>query len=413
MHKLKFIAALLCMMILVTPVFRVNVFAEVADGNGIATECMSDDLTEPLDAVETVTSADGMPELSAQSAILIEQNTGKVLFEKNSHEKSAPASVTKVMSLLLIFEAIDDGKLSMDTVVTVSEYAASMGGSQIWLEPNEKMTVDELLRAAVIASANDATVALAETVSGSCENFVAAMNERAKELGANDCNFVNPTGLDAEGHFMSANDIALISAELIKHEKIKDYSTVWMDTLRDGKTELVNTNKLVKFYDGATGLKTGTTSAAGCCLSASAERDGLSVIAVVLKAPTSKERFADARKLLDYAFANFSFKEVEAEKANLKNVRVKGGIGNFVAAVPQNSVSILIKKGTDEKLSQEVDLIKELTAPVKKGDRVGVCKIKYNGEIIGEINITADRNIGKLNFSSVLKRILQTFSFFE
>ncbi len=410
MHKLKFIAALLCMMILVTPVFRVNVFAERADGNGIATECMSDDLTEPLDAVETATSADGVLELSAQSAILIEQKTGKVLFEKNSHEKLAPASVTKVMSLLLIFEAIDDGKLSMDTVVTVSEYAASMGGSQIWLEPNEKMTVDELLRAAVIASANDATVALAETVSGNCENFVAAMNERAKELGASDCNFVNPTGLDAEGHIMSANDIALISAELIKHEKIKDYSTVWMDTLRDGKTELVNTNKLVKFYDGATGLKTGTTSVAGCCLSASAEREGLSVIAVVMKAPTSKERFSDARKLLDYAFANFNFKVIKAEKANLKNVRVKNGIGDFVAAVPEKSVSILIKKGTDEKLSQEVNLSKELTAPVKKGDRVGVCKIKYNGEIIGEINLTADRNIEKLNFPSALKLILRAFA---
>lgn len=410
MHKLKFVAMLLCTVILLSPAPCFNVFAEMSGSNRIATECMSDDLTEPLDSVETAAAADGVLELSAQSAILIEQKNGKVLFEKNSHEKLAPASVTKVMSLLLIFEAVDDGKLSMDTVVTVSEYAASMGGSQIWLEPNEKMTVDELLRAAVIASANDATVALAETVSGSCENFVAAMNERAKELGANDCNFVNPTGLDAEGHFMSANDIALISAELIKHEKIKDYSTVWMDTLRDGKTELVNTNKLVKFYDGATGLKTGTTSAAGCCLSASAEREGLSVIAVVMKAPTSKERFADARKLLDYAFANFSFKEVKAEKANLKNVRVKSGIGDFVAAIPEKSVSILIKKGTDEKLSQEVDLSKELTAPVKKGDRVGVCKIKYDGEVIGEINITADRNIEKLNFPSALKLILRAFA---
>lgn len=410
MRKLKFTAAFLCAAMLSVTVLGVNVSATAELSNRIATECMTSDLTEPLDAVETAAATDGVLELSAQSAILIEQKTRKVLFEKNSHEKLAAASVTKVMSLLLIFEAIDDGKLNFDTQVTVSEYAASMGGSQIWLEPNEKMTVDELLRAAVIASANDATVALAETVSGSCENFVARMNERAKELGANDCNFVNPTGLDAEGHYMSAYDIAIISAELIKHDKIKNYSTVWMDTLRDGKTELVNTNKLVKFYDGATGLKTGTTSVAGCCLSASAEREGLSVIAVVLKAPTSKDRFADARKMLDYAFANFSFKEIKAEKANLKSINVKKGIGDSVEAVPEKSLSVLIKKGADEKLSQEVSLSDTLTAPVKRGDRVGVCKIKYDGEIIGEINITADSDVEKLTFISVLKILLGGFA---
>ena len=410
MQKLKFAVVLLCAAILSVTTIGFNVSAENSSFNRIATECMTSDLTEPLDAVDTAAATDGVLELSAQSAILIEQKTGKVLFEKNSHKKLAPASVTKVMSLLLIFEAIDEGKLNFDTHVTISEYAASMGGSQIWLEPNERMTVDELLCAAVIASANDATVALAETVSGSCENFVARMNDRAKELGANDCNFVNPTGLDAEGHYMSAYDIAIISAELIKHDKIKNYSTVWMDTLRDGKTELVNTNKLVKFYDGATGLKTGTTSVAGCCLSASAEREGLSVIAVVLKAPTSKDRFADARKMLDYAFANFSFKEVKAEKANLKSVKVKKGIGDCVEAVPEKSLSVLIKKGTDEKLSQEVSLSNALTAPVKKGDRVGVCKIKYDGDVIGEINITADRDIEKLTFVSALKMLLGAFA---
>ncbi len=410
MQKLKFAVVLLCAALLSVTTIGFNVSAENSSLNRIATECMTSDLTEPLDTVDTAAATDGVLELSAQSAILIEQKTGKVLFEKNSHEKLAPASVTKVMSLLLIFEAINEGKLNFDTQVTISEYAASMGGSQIWLEPNERMTVDELLRAAVIASANDATVALAETVSGSCENFVARMNDRAKELGANDCNFVNPTGLDAEGHYMSAYDIAIISAELIKHDKIKNYSTVWMDTLRDGKTELVNTNKLVKFYDGATGLKTGTTSVAGCCLSASAEREGLSVIAVVLKAPTSKDRFADARKMLDYAFANFSFKEVKAEKANLKSVKVKKGIGDCVEAVPEKSLSVLIKKGTDEKLSQEVSLSNALTAPVKKGDRVGVCKIKYDGDVIGEINITADRDIEKLTFVSALKMLLGAFA---
>ena len=244
-------------------------------------------------------------EIGAKSYILIDGLTGSVIAEKDADNKLPLASITKVMSLLLVMESISRGKLDFNTEVTASEHASSMGGSQIWLEEGETMTVDELLKAAVVASANDAMTALAEAVSGSEESFVAEMNARASELGMKNSHFVNCSGLDAEGHYSSARDIAIMSAELMKHEEIKNYSTIWMDSLRDGKTELVNTNKLVRFYSGATGLKTGTTSSAGCCLAATAERDGLGLVAVVMGAKNSTERFNSARKLLDFGFANY------------------------------------------------------------------------------------------------------------
>ncbi len=248
--------------------------------------------------------------ITAPAGVLMEAQTGKILYENNPHEQRPCASVTKVMTLLLVFEAIDSGKLSLDTTITASEHAASMGGSDIWLEPGETMSADDMIKATVVASANDAAVALAEQVSGSEESFVEQMNNRAKELGMKDTVFKNCNGLDEDGHITSAYDVAVMSRELIKHEKIFDYTSIWIDYLRGGKTQLVNTNKLLKTYKGITGLKTGTTDDAGCCISATATRDGMSLIGVVLGCDNGKQRFADAAALLDYGFANYSVKEL-------------------------------------------------------------------------------------------------------
>ncbi|MBO5021106.1 MAG: D-alanyl-D-alanine carboxypeptidase, partial [Clostridia bacterium] len=273
----------------------------------------------------------------------MECNTGKILYEADSDEKLAPASITKIMSLLLVMEAIDSKELSLETVITASEHACSMGGSQIWLEPGESMTVDELLKATVIASANDACVALGEQIAGSEEGFVALMNERAKELGMNNTTFLNCTGLDADGHLTSAHDVAVMSSELIKHDLIKKYSTVWMDSLRDGNSELVNTNKLVRFYEGTTGLKTGTTGIAKYCLSATAERNGLELCAVVMAGETSDDRFGGAKKLLDYGFANYSFSVLESELKDTK-VSLKGGVKRKVGVKAEGKVNCLLAK---------------------------------------------------------------------
>ena len=255
--------------------------------------------------------ADGVELISAPSGVLMEASTGKILYEKNPHDKRPCASITKVMTLLLVFEAIDSGKLSLEDTVTTSEHAASMGGSDIWLEPGEEMSADDMIKATVVASANDAAVALAEHISGSEETFVAQMNQRAAQLGMTDTVFKNCNGLDEEGHITSAYDVAVMSRELMKHEKIFDYTSIWLDNLRGGKTQIVNTNKLLKTYNGITGLKTGTTDDAGCCISATATRDGMSLIGVVLGADTGKQRFADAAALLDHGFANYAVKKIK------------------------------------------------------------------------------------------------------
>ncbi|MBQ2266730.1 MAG: D-alanyl-D-alanine carboxypeptidase, partial [Clostridia bacterium] len=253
----------------------------------VSSECSTEDLSVPLSTEVTDAVIGQTLDIKAKSAVLMEVNTGKVLYEMNSNEQLAPASITKIMSLLLVFEAIDRGDIDLETVITASEHACSKGGSQIWLEPGETMTVDDLLKASVIASANDAITALGEHLYGSEEGFVAAMNQKGQELGLTGTTFLNCTGLDAEGHLTTANDVAVMSKELIKHSLVKQYSTVWMDSLRDGESELVNTNKLVRFYSGTTGLKTGTTSIAKYCLSATAERDGLSLVAVVMAGDSS------------------------------------------------------------------------------------------------------------------------------
>lgn len=380
--------------------------ADAGKVKGVVTEFNDLDLTEPLAEVSGNISDSDLMKLDAKSVVLLEKTTGRVLCEKNSHAKLPPASITKIMSLLLVMEAIDEERLSLDTVIQASEHACSMGGSQIWLEPNEKMTVDELLRASVIGSANDATVALGEKISGSEESFVALMNQRARSLNMNDTHFVNASGLDAEGHLSSAYDVAVMSAQLLKYGLIRKYSTVWMDSLRNGKTELVNTNKLVRFYEGATGLKTGTTDSAGCCVAASAERDGMELIAVVMGAPTSSERFNFARKLLDYGFANYSTVSVEVPERELSPISVKHGTLQFVDIASEGGKSILIESSRMDKIALEISLDKALVAPIEKQQQVGFCRVLLDGKELSKIKILAVHAVEKMTFPHAFKKLL-------
>lgn len=347
-------------------------------------------------------------EIKAKAGLLMDASTGKVLMAQNAHEKLYPASVTKIMTLLLVTEAIDSGKISITDTVTASREACSKGGSQIWLEEGEQMTVDELLKAAAVASANDACEALGEYVAGSSTAFVKMMNERAKELGMNDTNFENCTGLDdtAENHKTSAYDIALMSRELLKHQRITNYTTIWMDSLRGGETELVNTNKLVRFYEGATGLKTGTTSKAGCCVSASAKRDGLHLIAVVLGSDTSDDRFSSARAMLDWGFANYERAELSIDAARIPAVGVLGGITDSVQPVTPDAQQILLEKGRAGEITQEIDLAAEVEAPVEAGQTLGRVYFKLDGETIYTCNLLSETEIPRLTFFEAFRRLL-------
>ncbi len=368
----------------------------------VSSECSIEDIDVPLETIETSAAVGQTLDIKAKSAFLIEPNSGKILYEANSDEKLPPASITKIMSLLLVMEALDRKDITMETVVSASEHACSMGGSQIWLEPGEAMTVHELLKAAVIASANDATVALGELIAGGEEGFFAMMNERAIELGMTNTNFINCTGLDAEGHITTAHDVGLMSAELIKHDTIKEYSTVWMDTLRDGKSELVNTNKLVRFYEGTTGLKTGTTSGAGYCLSATAQRDGMELVAVIMGGDTSNDRFNGAKKLLDYGFANYAYCEVEPEIPENFCVKVKDGVKKTVKVLPDGNYGVLMLKSEAGKLTQHFLPKKQLSAPVKKGESAGIIEIKLQEETVGIIELRAKNDVERKNFGVTL-----------
>ena len=381
---------------LVLIITLLSVFTVGAKGKTISSECSIDDINVPIEIEETNAAIGQTLDIKAKSCILMEPNTRKILYEANADEKLSPASITKIMPLLLVMEAIDRGDISLETVVTASEHACSMGGSQIWLEPGESMTVDDLLKATVIASANDACVALGELIAGSEEGFVALMNERAKELGMDNTTFKNCTGLDAEGHLTTAHDVAIMSSELIKHDLIKKYSTVWMDSLRDGQSELVNTNKLVRFYEGTTGLKTGTTSIAKYCLSATAERDGLELVAVVLAGETSNDRFAGAKKLLDFGFANYSFTSV---KANLKETdrKIEKGVKKTVNVYADGTVDVLLAKKEIKNISQKIVWNEKLTAPVKKNDVLGYVVVSQDENEIGRIEIKASENVKKLD----------------
>lgn len=373
----------------------------------VSSECDNSDINVPLEASAPSAAIGQRLEIKAKSVILMEPVTGKVLYEDNQDEKLPPASITKIMSLLLVMEAIDRGDISLETVVTASEHASSMGGSQIWLKAGETMTVNDLLKATVIASANDACVALGELVAGSEEGFVAMMNERAAELGMTNTHFENCTGLDAEGHLTTAYDVAVMSSALIKHSMIKDYSTVWMDSLRDGKSELVNTNKLVRFYEGTTGLKTGTTATAKYCLSATAQRGGLELVAVVMSADSTADRFNGAKKLLDYGFANYNFSSVGAELAGDTAVKVNKGTEKSVKVSAGENLNVLLPKSVSGKLERTVNLSESVTAPVKKGDVLGTVTVSVNGEELGEIPLTAAEDVQRLTFALSFGRILK------
>ena len=353
-------------------------------------------------------SALGEEEITAPSAVLMEAQTGKVLFEKSSQDVRACASVTKVMTLLLVFEAIDAGKIKMTDVVTASAHAASMGGSDIWLEEGETMTVDEMIKATVVASANDAAVALAELVAGTEDEFVAQMNARAKALGMKETVFKNCNGLDEDGHVTSAYDVALMSRELIKHKDIFNYTSIWMDYLRGGATQIVNTNKLLKTYKGITGLKTGTTSKAGSCISATATRDKLSLISVVLGSASGKERFTDAAKLLDYGFANFTSIVPKLEQ-ELTPVKVKDGMFKEVATKTDLSGSFLIKKGNEKNIKSKIEYEEEVQAPVKSGQKVGKITYTLDKEKLAEYDITAQNDVEEVTFLSILTLMFQSF----
>ena len=345
-------------------------------------------------------------ELQSCSGILIEQHSGQILYEHNSHEQLRPASVTKVMSILLIMEAIDSGTLSYTDKIPCTETAAAMGGSQIWLDVREELTVAEMLKAICVVSANDCTVAMAEYLCGSQEAFVEKMTAKAQELEMKDTSFKNCHGLDEDGHLTSAHDIALMSKELLtKHPDITKYTTIWMDSLRDGKSQLVNTNKLIRNYKGITGLKTGSTSLALYNLSASATREGLSLIAVIMKGPTSAIRFSDAQKLLDYGFSNYSYKSFANQNEVIKSVTVTKGVNQEVNAIYEASPAFLIKKGDESNINYEVSLANTVQAPVYEGQLLGTVKYFLNDTELGIVNLVAESSVNEVGLLNMNKHI--------
>ena len=347
-------------------------------------------------------------DLSCESAILISQDTGEVLYEHNAHEKLRPASVTKVMTILLIMEEIDSGRLSYSDKISCSEKASSMGGSQIWLDTREELTVDEMLKAICVVSANDCTVAMAEHIAGSEEMFVNRMNERAKELGMNDTTFKNCHGIDEDGHETSSYDIALMSRELLRnHPSITKYTTIWMDLLRDGKSELVNTNKLIRNYQGATGLKTGSTSLALFNLSASATRDDLSLIAVIMRAPSTKERFSCARKLLDYGFSTFKYKKFAEKDVEVMNVPINKGVVSEVSVKYADTSGKIMNKKSEGNIEQEIIINDNVSAPIEAGQVLGKVEFRVDGEAVASVDLVAENDVAKLNIFTMGKRILK------
>lgn len=347
------------------------------------------------------------PETAAASAVLMEKESGAVLYEKDARQKLEPASVTKIMTLLLIMEALDSGRIARDDMVTVSAYAAGMGGSQVYLKEGEQMSVSELLKCITVVSGNDAAVAMAEYLSGSEAAFVAEMNLRARELGMADTNFVNCTGLPAQGHLTSAHDIALMSRELIlNHPSIREYTTIWMDSIRNGAFGLTNTNRLIRFYQGATGLKTGSTDSALYCMSATAERDGMELIAVVMKAPTTAQRFDDAKALLDYGFANYALVSAEMPEP-LQPVPVTLGQKAAVQPELQQAAPILIEKGLQAAVTRTVTLAERVEAPVAAGQQLGTLTISANGETLAEIPIIAPEAVERLTWWELTCRLLR------
>lgn len=361
-------------------------------------------LTGQAFALDTLT--DDAVSIEAPYAVLMEKTTGTVIYEKSPHVHCSPASVTKVMTMLLVMEAIEEGRIDPEAMVTASAAAASMGGSQIWLEEGERMSVSEMLKCVAVVSANDCAVALAEYIAGTEEAFVQRMNGRAAELGMTDTHFTNCTGLfDDDAHYTSAYDIALMSRELISRDRIKDYTTIWMDTVRNGEFGLSNTNKLIYYYDGATGLKTGFTSKAMYCLSGTAQREGVEYIAVVLHADTSADRFESAKTLLSFAFANYDLASLRPNEA-LPPVLVELGAAQSVQPVYSGAETILEEKGTLSELTYDIDLSPSVEAPVAAGQTLGTLTVKSGDEILARVDIVSPEAVERLDFPAVYGRLI-------
>ena len=407
-NKFKYITCivLLCSFIL----FNTFAFA-VSD----ATAYVWSNQSKKLETAETsvglnsssATVTDNPLALDCGAACLIEQNSGLIIYDYNMHEKLRPASVTKIMSLLLIMEALDSGKIQLTDKIPCTEDAAKMGGSQIWLDVRETLTVEEMLKAICVVSANDCVVAMADYLEGSQDAFVKKMNQKAQELGMNDTTFKNCHGIDEDGHLTSAYDIAIMSRELLmNHPSITKYTTIWMDSLRDGKSSLVNTNKLVRNYNGCTGLKTGSTSIALYNLSASATRNNLSLIAVVLKAPTPAIRFSNAQKLLDYGFSNYSVTSFGKKGDVIKSVEIKKGTTSSIDAILESDAEVLMSNGSSKDITQEIKLDDTFTAPILEGQKLGEVEFSINGNVVSTVNLVANKSSDKLSFGSIIKFVM-------
>lgn len=356
--------------------------------------------------VPSVVMAEGVNDIKAVSAILMDGSSGKVLFEKNADQRLPPASITKIMTMLLIMEAIDSGQISTDDIVTVSKTAAIKTGSHIFLAEGEQMSVNDLMKGIAVASGNDAAIAMAEYLYGTQEKFVEQMNKRAKELGMENTNFVNCNGLDVDNHYSSARDVALMTLELLKHPKIFDYTTIWMDTLRNGQFGLANTNKLIRFYEGANGMKTGSTSKAGYCLSATAKRGDMQLIAVVMSSPSTKDRFADGSTLLNYGFGSFT-REVKATSGEAYGeLAVEGGVKSAAPLAYEDDFSIVVENGNKNSITAEPNLPESIQAPVTKGQKVGEMVYFEQGKQVGKSDLVASEDVEKISFLYVLSKLV-------
>ncbi|MBO5349300.1 MAG: D-alanyl-D-alanine carboxypeptidase [Clostridia bacterium] len=404
MHIKNFLLKILYIFLGLSILFNYNIIVFATDNYTWST------YTESVEASNNTTENISSNPLNLESggAILIDQNSGQILYEHNSHEQLRPASVTKVMSILLIMEALDSGQITLNDKVPCSEKASSMGGSQIWLTTTETLTVSDMLKSICVVSANDCTVAMAEFLCGSTDAFVEKMNSRAKELGMNDTCFKNCHGIDEDGHVTSSYDIALMSRELLQnHPSITNYTTIWMDSIRGGESELVNTNKLVRNYEGCTGLKTGSTSLALYNLSASATRNNLSLIAVIMKAPTTAIRFSEAKALLDYGFSNYSSTELATANDIVKSVSVEKGVEDSVNAVFSENKSCLISKGQESKISQQINIPDSISAPVTRGQKIGEINYYLDDKLLCSVDIVSDKDVEKNSFMSMSAFIIR------
>ncbi|AGB40559.1 D-alanyl-D-alanine carboxypeptidase [Halobacteroides halobius DSM 5150] len=353
-------------------------------------------------------------DLESKSAVLMDAQSGEIIYSKNANEKLPPASITKIMTMLLTMEALDEGEVSLTDEITASEHASKMGGSQIWLEPGEKMTLEQLLKAVAIVSANDACVAIAEHLYGTEEKFVEAMNKKAKELGMKNTYFYNTNGLpiedsESKGNYTTAYDVALMSRALLQYPQVLKYTSTWIDHLRDGESFLRNTNNLVRFYNGADGLKTGYTSEAGFCLSATAQKEGMRFIAVVMKAPNSKVRFAEAKKLLSYAFSIHKSLLIAKKGEKIEQVNVFKGQKQNIAIEAKEDVNVIIKKGEGENLTKQIRVNKEIVAPIKKGDKVGEIVILQGDQVLERVDLVAQEGVEKANIFKITVQLLKRF----